>query len=207
MNTQSNVDAEPGEVSRDEGPNPPRHLPGEAGIWVLLLGDMVVFAALCASYLSARGHHPSVFSRSQDELNRNLGAANTLILLTSSLLIVWATIAYRTERWRHLTWRFTVAGFVVGCCFVAVKTVEYHHMLSHGILPATNEFFTYYFVLTGLHLLHVVLGLGVLLLMTALARRPAPTRSRMNSFEGGACFWHMGDLLWLIIFPTIFLVR
>jgi nitric oxide reductase NorE protein len=206
MSTGPELDAEPADASY-KPPNAPRHVPGEAGIWVLLFGDMVVFAALCATYLNARGSQRDLFARSQDALNRNLGAANTLILLTSSLLVVLATIAIRTEQWRHLTSRLTAAGFAVGCCFVAIKVFEYHEKIVAGLTPATNEFFMYYFVLTGFHLLHVIIGLGVLLLLMALARKPAHTCNQMNLFEGGACFWHMVDLLWLIIFPIIFLVR
>ncbi len=198
------------EVNRnlaDHTSAPAGYIPGEAGIWVLIFGDMFVFAALCTAYLSARGGQRDLFAQSQDALNRSMGAANTLILLTSSLLVVLATNVFRTERWRHLTPRLTAAGFAVGACFVAVKMLEYHEKLSAGVTPATNEFFTYYFVLTGFHLLHVIIGLVVLLVLTGLSRKPAPPPARIKFFEGGACFWHMVDLLWLIIFPIVFLVR
>jgi nitric oxide reductase NorE protein len=184
-----------------------RHVPGEPGIWVLLFGDMAVFTVLFAVYLHARGQHPELFAQSQDALNRNFGAINTLVLLTSSLLVVLAVRALRSDRWRHLARRLTLAGVAVGACFVLIKVFEYHEKLAAGITPSTNEFFMYYFVLTGLHLAHVIVGLAVLLALSQLARKPAPTGTHLAFFEGGACFWHMVDLLWIVIFPLLFLVR
>ncbi len=184
-----------------------RHVPGEPGIWILLFGDMVVFAVLFTVYLHARGAKPDLFAHSQEALNRTFGAVNTVVLLTSSLLVVFATRAMRSEQWRRYARRLTLAGAGVGACFVVIKGVEYHEKVVAGITPSTNEFFMYYFVLTGLHLAHVVIGLAVLLALATLARKPQPTRTHLAFFEGGACFWHMVDLLWIVIFPLLFLVR
>jgi nitric oxide reductase NorE protein len=186
---------------------PARHVPGEPGIWILIFGDMVVFTVLFTVYLNRRGHNEALFAESQAALNQTLGAINTLILLCSSMLIVLAALAFRSEKWRHLAARLTVAGAAVGSCFVVVKVFEYHEKVAAGLTPSTNEFFMYYFVLTGLHLAHVVIGLVVLTVLSRLACKPAPTRTHIAFFEGGACFWHMVDLLWLVIFPLIFLVR
>lgn len=184
-----------------------RHVPGEAGIWVLLFGDLLVFTILFAVYLHRRADNKELFAHSQDALNRSFGALNTLVLLTSSLLVVLAVRAMRSEQWRHLAHRLTVSGAAVGVCFVVIKVFEYHEKVATGITPSTNEFFMYYFVLTGLHLAHVIIGLGVLLALSRLARKPAPTSTHIAFFEGGACFWHMVDLLWIVIFPLLFLVR
>jgi len=183
------------------------HVPGEPGLWVLLIGDMAMFAVLFAVYLSRRAHDRPLFASSQDTLNRDFGALNTLVLLTSSLLVVLALHALRIPHLRHLAPRLTLAGFGVGCLFVVIKGFEYHEKIAAGITPATNEFYMYYFVLTGLHLAHVVVGLVALLVLSRLAHKPAPTRTHIAFFEGGACFWHMVDLLWIVIFPLIFLVR
>jgi nitric oxide reductase NorE protein len=101
----------------------------------------------------------------------------------------------------------TLGGVLVGACFVGIKAFEYHEKIAAGITPSTNEFFMYYFVLTGLHLAHVIIGLIVLTVLSTLARKPEPTTTHIAFFEGGACFWHMVDLLWIVIFPLIFLVR
>jgi nitric oxide reductase NorE protein len=184
-----------------------RHVPGEPGIWVLLFGDMLVFTILFAVYLHRRGENKELFAQSQEALNRSFGAVNTLVLLTSSVLVVFAVRALRSEQWRHLAHRLTIAGAGVGACFVVIKVFEYHEKVAAGITPSTNEFFMYYFVLTGLHLAHVIVGLGVLLALSRLARKPVPTRTHIAFFEGGGCFWHMVDLLWIVIFPLLFLVR
>ncbi len=184
-----------------------RHVPGEPGIWVLLFGDMLVFTILFAVYLHRRGENKELFAQSQEALNRSFGAINTLVLLTSSVLVVFAVRALRSEQSRHLAYRLTVAGAGVGACFVVIKVFEYHEKVAAGITPSTNEFFMYYFVLTGLHLAHVIVGLGVLLALSRLARKPTPTHTHIAFFEGGGCFWHMVDLLWIVIFPLLFLVR
>lgn len=183
------------------------HVPGEPGIWVLLFGDMMVFLVLFGVYLNRRAQDKELFASSQEVLNRSFGAANTVILLTSSLLVVFAVRAIRSERLRHLASPLTFAGAVVGVCFIVVKVFEYHEKITAGITPSTNDFYMYYFVLTGLHLAHVVIGLAVLLALSRLARVAEPTRTHLAFFEGGACFWHMVDLLWIVIFPLLFLVR
>jgi nitric oxide reductase NorE protein len=115
------------------------HVPGEPGAWVLLFGDMAVFTNLFGVYLRRRGEHRELFAQSQDALNRSFGAINTLVLLTSSLLVVLAVRALRSEQSRHLAPRLNVAGAVVGMCFVIVKVVEYHEKVAAGITPGTNE--------------------------------------------------------------------
>lgn len=196
-----------GPTSPSGPPRTNRHVPGEPGIWILLFGDMAVFAVLFVVYLYRRGENRELFAQSQDTLNRTFGALNTLVLLTSSLLVVFAVHAVRSERWRHLASRLTVAGIAVGSCFVIIKVVEYHDKIATGITPSSNEFYMYYYVLTGLHLAHVIVGLGVLLALSRVAARPEPSRTHIALFEGGGCFWHMVDLLWIVIFPLLFLVR
>lgn len=191
---------------RDDGTQE-THVPGEAGVWILLFGDMVVFALLFGLYLHGRSQDPALYAASQTALNRNLGAINTLVLLTSSLLVVFATRAIRSPRWRSYAHRLTLAGVGVGVFFVVIKVAEYHQKVAAGITASTNAFYMYYYVLTGIHLAHVIVGLAVLLALSRLARNPDPTSIHIAYFEGGACFWHVVDLLWIVIFPLLFLVR
>jgi nitric oxide reductase NorE protein len=187
-----------------------RHVPGEPGLWLLLFGDILAFTILFGVYLFQRSKDKELFAASQDTLNRSFGALNTVILLTSSVLVVFAVRAIRTERTRHLAAPLMLGGTVIGACFVVVKVLEYHEKISTGITPATNDFYMYYFVLTGLHLVHVVIGLVLLLVLTRIARTAQatePTDTQLAFFEGGGCFWHMVDLLWIVIFPLLFLVR
>ncbi len=183
-----------------------RHIPGEAGLWVLLFGDLTVFLVLFCVYLVNRGKHAQLFAHSQHELNRNLGALNTLLLLASSLLVVLATRAVRSPSRRHAPALMLGAiGFGLG--FVAVKVFEYHDKIAAGLTPSTNKFYMFYFVLTGIHLAHLIVGLAVLTVLCVLSRKAELTDGQFMFFEGGACFWHMVDLLWIVIFPLLYLVR
>lgn len=183
------------------------HLPGEPGVWILLFGDLGLFSILFAVYLHERGKQPILFAESQETLNRSLGAINTLVLLTSSLLLVLATLAFRNAASRHHASRLIAGAAALGVTFIVIKVFEYHEKIAAGITPSSNGFYMYYFVLTGLHLVHLIVGLGVLFGLSRLARKSDPTRTHIAFFEGGACFWHIVDLLWIVIFPLVFLVR
>jgi len=183
-----------------------RHIPGEAGLWVLIFGDMTVFAVLFCVYLIQRGKQPVIFAHSQDTLNRDLGALNVLLLLSSSLLVVLATRAVRAGA-RRSTPRLLAGAITFGLGFVVVKIIEYHAKIAAGLTPSVNSFYMYYFVLTGLHLAHLILGLVVLGVLLRLSRKAELSKGQLMFFEGGACFWHMVDLLWIVIFPLLYLVR
>jgi nitric oxide reductase NorE protein len=188
-------------------PGTTKHVPGEPGAWIFILGDMCVFAVFFSVYLVQRGHDPALFAQAQGELNRNLGALNTMFLLVSSLLVVLAVRAVREEALRHLAPRLFLGAMACGGCFVVVKAFEYHEKLAAGITPATNDFFMYYFVLTGLHLFHLLFGMGVLTVLWRFSRQETLSHHKLAFIEGGACFWHMVDLLWIVLFPLLFLVR
>jgi nitric oxide reductase NorE protein len=193
--------------SANQPDQPAGHVPGEPGVWILLCGDLSIFTVLFAAYLLRRGEDVGVFAQAQSTLNRTFGVVNTIVLLSSSLLVVFAVRAVRSHRWRYLAPRLMFCGAGVGACFVVIKAIEYHEIAGAGISPTTNEFFMYYFVLTGLHLAHVVVGLGVLSVLAILVRNEVLTRTHVAYVEGGTCFWHLVDLLWLVIFPLLFLVR
>lgn len=184
----------------------PRRLPGEEGVWVLIFGDMTVFALLFGVYLYYRSSQADVFNHSQLRLNQTFGAVNTLVLLTSSLLVVTAVRAVRSNA-HALARRLIYGAMACGTTFVINKALEYGQKISHGLVPATNQFFMYFYGMTGLHLLHVMIGMGLLLFIARLTRRPALTARELGYLEGAACFWHMVDLLWIIIFPLLYLVK
>lgn len=184
-----------------------KHVPGEEGAWIFILGDMCVFAVFFAVYLVQRSHAPALFAASQEHLNRNLGAINTLNLLLSSVLVVLAVRSMRMPAYRSLAPRFVLGAMFFGACFIVVKIFEYHAKIAHHMTPATDDFFMYYFVLTGLHLLHLTIGMGVLTALWRLSKKPDLSKHQWAFFEAGACFWHMVDLLWLVLFPLLYLAR
>jgi nitric oxide reductase NorE protein len=197
-------------TSSDNGrPYTPRrgHVPGEPGLWILLFGDMMVFTVLFGVYLHQRSRQPVLFSEFQGTINRNLGTLNTVLLLVSSLFVVLATRAVRHSAYRQLAPRLLLGAFACGVGFVVVKAFEYHEMLTIHSTPAINAFRIYYFAVTGLHLSHLIFGLLALTGLWTLARKPTLTETQHMLFEGGTCFWHMVDLLWMMIFPLVYLVR
>lgn len=184
----------------------PRRVPGEEGVWVFLFGDMTVFAILFGVYLYYRGAQPELFDASQVRLNQTFGVVNTLVLLTSSLLVVTAVRAVRRDA-TDLARKLLYGAMALGLVFVANKAIEYSQKISHDLVPTTNQFFMYFYVMTGLHLFHVVIGMALLWYAVTLTKRPTRSEREMGYLEGAGCFWHMVDLLWIVIFPLLYLVR
>lgn len=185
--------------------HPPGHIPGEPGIWVLVLGDMAVFGLMFACFTWYRAQDLALYQQSQATLDQTLGMVNTLLLLTSSWFVALALAAVRGAR-RAQASRLLLLAIACGAGFIGFKFVEYGAKIDAGITLTTNEFYTFYFVLTGLHMLHVLVGMVVLALLWKRTRAPAAADDRLW-MEGGATFWHMVDLLWIVIFPLLYLLR
>ena len=138
-----------------------RRVPGEAGIWVFVLGDMTVFALFFATFMYSRGKNHAVFARDHTELHVALGTLNTVLLLSSSLLVALAV--QRVLAGRHAgAWRLIAAALCCGAGFVAVKAIEWTQLFAARKGVGSGEFFSYYFMFTGIHLLHVLIGLAAL---------------------------------------------
>ena len=181
-----------------------RRLPGEEGIWVFIFGDMVVFGVFFATYLWYRGGDPALYRESQQELSRVYGLVNTLLLLTSSWCVAQAVSAVRQGRLDPAP-KLLAGALALGLGFVGVKILEYGEKISDGITLLTNDFTMFYFMFTGIHLLHVLIGLAVLGFLLALSRQPVAVE-HVASFESGGAFWHLVDLLWVVLFALLYLV-
>ena len=138
-------------------------------------------------------------------LQVGVGVTNTLVLLTSSLFVVVALNAIRSQM-RSVATKALYAAVGCGLAFIGLKVFEYVALASDGHGPGANHFYLYYFILTGLHLLHVCIGLAVLSLLVSQARRAELSATRLALVEGGACFWHLVDLLWIFLFALLYLV-
>ena len=172
-------------------------LPGELLMWVLIVSELLVFGAALAAFLAVRATDPEGFAQSQALLHREAGALNTLVLVTSGLLAALATQAALAARWWRA--RALLGGAVLlGLIFLVVKGAEYWTKASQGIGTETHPFFTFYYLVTGFHAMHVVAGIVVLLLVAV--------RARAHEIETGAAFWHMVDLVWVLLFPVIYLL-
>ncbi|MCP3969152.1 MAG: cytochrome c oxidase subunit 3 family protein [Rhodobacteraceae bacterium] len=179
------------------GANALEELPGELMIWVLIVSELLVFGAGLLAYLAVRATDPAGFAADQDSLNRVAGAVNTVVLVTSGFCAARAAQAAGNNLRATRAW--LAGAFALGVVFLVVKWTEYAEKAQHGIGIESGDFFTFYYLLTGFHAMHVAAGLVIFVL---LAWRP----TRGNT-ETGAAFWHMVDLVWVLLFPIIYLVR
>ena len=183
-----------------------RHLPGEPGIWVFIFGDLAVFGIFFVTFAVYRGHDLATFRASHGALNQTCGLVNTLLLLSSSWFVATATNSARSGRSAQAV-PFLWIAFALGAGFCALKAFEWGEKLRDGLSLMTNDFFMFYFMYTGIHLLHVVIGMVVLAGLTKIARKPEKTDRDIALIEGGGVFWHLVDLLWIVLFALFYLVN
>ena len=171
-------------------------LPGNPMMWLLILGELVVFGVAFVGFSIARELDPATFEASRSQLDGVQGGVNTLVLITSGWL---AALAVRAKRRGASPRPALTASIAVGTIFLVVKVFEYGSKLSAGITVDTNDFFAFYYLLTGFHALHVLMGLIVLSIVLKW--------DSLDNLETGAAFWHMVDLIWVVLYPLIYLVR
>ena len=181
-------------------------IPGEPGIWLLIFGEMTVFAALFASFLHARHGDVAGFLAGQAHLSKGIGIANTLLLLTSSLFVAKGVDMAKQGDSTHAP-RLFAAGLACAAGFVLLKALEYAELFAQGIAVGSHPFFAYYFGLTALHLGHVLIGSVLLSALTLVTRKPLTKPLHLALAESAGCFWHMVDLLWIVMFALIYLVE
>jgi nitric oxide reductase NorE protein len=185
---------------------PSPRLPGDLAIWFFILAEMLVFAVFFAAYAFARAKNPQLFNECQLTLDRNAGAINTLLLITGSWFVVRAVqAAHRDER--AAVPRHVALGMLCGAGFIGVKIYEYAAKFSAGISLSTNTFYMFYISLTFFHFMHVMLGMVILAVIWNQARKGAYGPGNCNGLESGAAYWHMVDLLWIILFPLVYVMR
>jgi nitric oxide reductase NorE protein len=180
------------------------HMPGDAAMWVMVLGDFVFFGAYFIIFMIQRAMAPELFLQSQQHLNLTIGAVNTLVLLTSSWFIARSVQAARAGDPGGAL-RLTYLGGACGVLFIVIKAYEWSSKVAAGYTMPSNEFFLFYYMLTGVHLFHV--GLGLLILGIVVRELRNPRRRRMSMVESGATYWHMVDLLWVVIFGLLYVMR
>ena len=173
-------------------------LPGNPMMWILILSELAVFGAFFAGYSVARILDPDVFNQSQATLSRFWGGVNTMVLITSGYLAALAVRARADDNVARCR-RLLAGAMFVGSLFLVVKLIEYGEKASQGIGIETNSFFTLFYLMTGFHALHVVFGLVIL---GIVARK-----SSLENVETGCAFWHMVDLIWIVLYPLVYLIR
>jgi nitric oxide reductase NorE protein len=180
------------------------HLPGDVHMWVMVLGDLIIFGAYFIMFMIFRAMHPQEFLASEEHLNINIGVLNTLVLLASSWFIARSVQAARADEHAQAL-RLTYVGGLCGAAFIAIKAYEWTTKIAQGFTISSNDFFMYYYTLTGAHVFHVSLGLVILGITVRELRNPRRRRAFM--VEAGATYWHMVDLLWIVIFALLYVMR
>jgi nitric oxide reductase NorE protein len=191
---------------RSANRGPSTHWPGEPALWSFIGGDMIVFAVMFIALSHERLHSKTVFRAGHDTLDQGLGLTNTLLLLSSSWFVASAVAAVRNGRPR-LSNPLLSCAILCALAFCGIKAVEYHEKIAAGFTPMTDLFFAYYFVVTGIHLLHVILAIGVMLVVALRQRRSELQAADGVLLESAAVFWHLVDILWIFLFALIYMMR
>ncbi len=175
------------------------------GMWLFLGTEVLLFGGLFATYVIFRAKYPQLFYEQHLALNRPLGAANTIILICSSLTMALgvATIKYGKSKLAGIMILLTI---LLGIAFGVNKYVEYSAKFEHHIYPDTSIFYALYFMMTGLHMLHVFIGLCVLAVIMVLTFKEKFTSSYNTPIEVGGLYWHLVDLIWIYLFPLLYLI-
>lgn len=181
-----------------------RAVPGQPDMWAFVLFETLVFTGYFGFYLFARGRSPELFLHAQERLDLRVGVVNTLVLLLSSWAAARCVRSARAGAYRAaLREVLGTAAFAV--VFLAVKVVEWARLIRAGNGVAGNDFFMYYFFLTGIHFVHLLIGLVVLGVLGY--RLVSPARREQELIETGATYWHTVDFLWVLIFALLYAVR
>jgi nitric oxide reductase NorE protein len=183
-----------------------RYPPGDLAIWIFILAELLVFAAFFAAYAFTRMQHVELFNAYQQQLDRRAALINTLALITSSYFVVRAVAAIRTDnRQSCINWLLGALG--MGLVFLLVKGAEYAHHFGQGINLSTNTFYMFYLSLTFFHFMHVIMGMVILGAVAVFASQGRYSAEDHTGVETGASYWHMVDLVWLILFPLVYVMR
>jgi len=180
------------------------HLPGDSSMWVFVLGDLVIFSSYFIIFMVYRNRERQLFLESQQHLSLDIGIINTLVLLASSWFVARSVQSTRAGDYGRAI-RLIIGGGICGVLFALIKAYEWTSKLSQGLTFPSNDFFMFYYMLTGVHLFHVLLGLVILTVVFFELRNPK--LRRISMVETGATYWHMVDLLWIVLFALLYVMR
>ena len=183
-----------------------RYPPGDLAIWIFILAELCVFALFFAAYAFTRLQHVELFNTYQQQLDRRAALLNTLALITSSYFVVRAVAAIRQGLNRQCV-RWLLAALSMGAVFLVVKSTEFGHHFGQGVNLSSNEFYMFYLSLTFFHFMHVIMGMVILAAVAWKAYRGGYSAAEHTGVETGASYWHMVDLVWLILFPLVYVMR
>ena len=183
---------------------PARFVPGQPDMWAFVLFEALLFTGYFGVYMVRRVQSPELFLSSQAQLDLRIGVLNTLILLVSSWSMARCVQAAREGAYRSaLNNAFLTSLF--GLAFLVSKVLEWNVKIRKGYTFTTNEFFSFYYFLTGIHFLHLLIGFVVL--GVVVYQLSSPARRSQELVETGATYWHTIDFLWVMIFSLLYVMR
>lgn len=182
-------------------------LRGDLAVWLVILAELATFGLLFASFAFARVRELALFTQSQATLDLRFGAINTLLLVSGSGGVARAVQALREGRAAALAARWWLFALACGLGFLGLKGAEYADKFAAGIGLTTNTFYMFYILLTGFHFLHVLAAVVFIAVLWVQTRRGVYGPQRCHVPETGAAFWHMVDLLWIVLFPLVYVMK
>jgi len=182
-----------------------KRLPGDLAMWFFILAELTVFAILFIGFAVAEQLNPTMFIEGKAKLHQISGLINTLTLITSSFFVALALNAMHKGDGQKSA-KLLVVAKLVASVYIAIKVWEYLSLFEQNIDIETNTFFTLYFMITFFHLMHVLLGMVILIFIAVKSSRNEYNASNISGFESGASYWHMVDMLWIILFPLIYVI-
>jgi len=188
--------------------------PGDFAIWLVIYVELVTFGFLFLGYAFSRHADVALFNKSQLLLNQTSGFIDTLILITGSYFIVKAVNLVKNAKGEQIIQeanqkasKWIAASVLFGCLFLVNKLLEFSDIFSQGISLSTNKFFMFYLLLTMFHFMHVALGTIILFNIFRRTKVAAYSAENSRGIETGAVYWHLVDVLWIVLFPLIYIIR
>lgn len=182
-----------------------KRLPGDLAMWFFILAELTVFAILFIGFAVSEQLNQAMFTAGKAQLHQISGLINTLTLITSSYFVALALSTMHQGNGKQAT-KLLIIAKLIACIYIGVKVWEYLSLIEQGIDIETNTFFTLYFMITFFHLMHVLLGMVILVFVAIKASKNEYNDDNISGFESGASYWHMVDMLWIILFPLIYVI-
>ena len=186
------------------------------GLWLFLFSELILFGGMFIIYAVYRFMHAEEFRLAAAELDPFIGTINTMILLTSSLTVAMSITAIQQGK-KYLSMALVSTTLVLALVFLINKYFEWSHKISIGIYPQSPElmnkpqgeilYFGLYYVMTGLHAIHVIIGMVVLGFMLVFIAKGSINRESFVKLEAGALYWHLVDIIWIFLFPLFYLIH
>ncbi len=202
MEPQASLSSTNINTDADSGPR----LAGDLAIWIFILAELLAFGVFFAAYAFTRANNVELFNAEQAGLSHHAGAINTVLLLTASYFVVRAVQAAEASQ-REACARWLLWAIVCGVGFLGVKSYEYSLAFAENISLSSSPFHMFYLSLTFFHFMHVILGLVILFAMMMNARAGRYYQGQMHGLETGAAYWHMVDLVWMVLFPLVYVIH